>query len=279
MTGTSVTRRDSFERLKAGPALFSGLPGEEVRLEALTAHLTARGFEGGVYVATPDGEGVLWIRTGAPQDAWVFEADGAEALIGANGFERLRQMAARGAISVIAGAVPAPPMAAAAPVPPAAAPAPSAAAPAPPVAAFAAAPAAAGPGPPAEPHAAAASDVLTLPVPGPPASGAGTSVQIEPPPHPWPAILEEVAERVARHRGPKLAGRFTSALQNALTPHGGHVEERRITVPPLPESTWRGIVEAACAPIVAIAGRAFVDRTIAAAERKVTGAGEEARVR
>jgi len=39
--------------------------------------------------------------------------------------------------------------------------------------------------------------------------------------------------------------------------------------PELSESTWRIVVEAACAPITAVAGRAFVDRTIAAADRDV----------
>jgi len=51
--------------------------------------------------------------------------------------------------------------------------------------------------------------------------------------------------------------------------HGGRIEGDEIIAPPLSESTWRAVVEAGCAPIVAVAGRAFVDRTIAAAERAV----------
>ncbi len=91
----------------------------------------------------------------------------------------------------------------------------------------------------------------------------------EPPSHPWAAILEDVAERVERHRGPKLAARFAAALDAALAAHGGRLEGGRIVAPELSESTWRIVVEAACAPITAVAGRAFVDRTIAAADREV----------
>jgi hypothetical protein len=91
----------------------------------------------------------------------------------------------------------------------------------------------------------------------------------EPPSHPWAAILEDVAERVDRHRGPKLAARFAAALDAALAAHGGRLEGGRIVAPELSESTWRIVVEAACAPITAVAGRAFVDRTIAAADREV----------
>jgi hypothetical protein len=90
---------------------------------------------------------------------------------------------------------------------------------------------------------------------------------VDAPTHPWPAILTEIASRVARHRGQRLAARFLDALAHTLAADGGEVHGERITAPPLPESTWRVIVEAACAPVIAVAGRAFIDRTITAAER------------
>jgi hypothetical protein len=105
-----------------------------------------------------------------------------------------------------------------------------------------------------------------------PGGGAAHEVSMEPPARPWPAILSDVATRVVRHRGAKLAAQFTAALGRALEEHGGRIDGDRIVAPPLPESTWRGIVEAGCAPITAVAGRAFVDRTIAAAERAVLDA-------
>ncbi len=104
------------------------------------------------------------------------------------------------------------------------------------------------------------------------------AISTEPPAHPWPAILEQVAVRVARSRGPRLAAQFAAALNRALERHGGSMDGERVRAPQLPESTWRTIVEAACAPIVTIAGRAFTDRTIAASERAVvdgTDAGAE----
>ncbi|MBM3469420.1 MAG: hypothetical protein FJX73_01305 [Armatimonadetes bacterium] len=102
------------------------------------------------------------------------------------------------------------------------------------------------------------------------------AVATEPPAHPWPVILEHVAVRVARSRGPRLAAQFAAALNRALERHGGGMDGERVHAPQLPESTWRVIVEAACAPVVAIAGRAFTDRTIAASEREVAGGGDEA---
>jgi len=85
---------------------------------------------------------------------------------------------------------------------------------------------------------------------------------------PWPRTLEGVAERVARHRGQRLAQRFTATLAAAIAPYGGRVEGTRVVAPPMSEAAWRVVVEAACDPIVAVAGRAFVDKTIAAAERE-----------
>jgi hypothetical protein len=78
-----------------------------------------------------------------------------------------------------------------------------------------------------------------------------------------------MAARVVRHRGAKLAGQFAGALAHALGEHGGRLDGDRVVAPPLSETVWRTIVEAACVPIVSVAGRAFVDRTIAAAERAV----------
>lgn len=95
------------------------------------------------------------------------------------------------------------------------------------------------------------------------------AVATEPPAHPWPAILEHVAVRVARSRGPRLAAQFDAALNRALERYGGGMDGERVHAPQLPESTWRIVVETACAPVVAIAGRAFIDRTIAASERAV----------
>jgi hypothetical protein len=91
---------------------------------------------------------------------------------------------------------------------------------------------------------------------------------VEPSRRPWPRTLEGVAERVARHRGQRLAQRFTATLAAAIAPHGGRLEGTRVVAPPMSEAAWRVIVEAACEPIVAVAGRAFVDKTIAAAERE-----------
>ena len=96
---------------------------------------------------------------------------------------------------------------------------------------------------------------------------------------PWPRTMEGVAERVARHRGQRLAQRFTSTLAAALAPHGGRVDGSRVYAPPISEAAWRVIVETACEPIIAVAGRAFVDRTIAAAERDAAGAGDSGAAR
>ncbi len=252
-----MSRRAAFETLRAGPALVSSLPAEVVDIDRLVAHLVARGFGGGVHVAGGAADGLLWIYEGGPQEAWSFEAGGTEAvLLGEPGRDLIRQIAAQGArVSVFVGAPP--------PVPAPTAwenPAPAPREPA-----------------PLEP--ASSTPAPDMPAPSrtePPravkshASGPGVGTSDEPSPHPWPAILEDVAERVARHRGQRLASRFTTALEAALAPYGGRVANGRISAPPLDRSTWRVVVETACAPVVAIAGRAFVDRTIAAAERHIT---------
>ncbi|MDR7521017.1 MAG: hypothetical protein QN168_00990 [Armatimonadota bacterium] len=275
-----ATRREIFDRIRAGPALFAGIPGAEVDIDRLAAHLAARGFDAGVYASDDHLEGVLWIQGGSPQDTWYFEAGGEEALLPVlPGHHLLRDLAARGgAVSVHIGTLPqaADPTADVEPAPdspfapPGVAPdglfvprRPAAAAPV-----FAAGP--------------AGTERATLPDLAPPAqevvpyTAAGEvqrdlpAIAIpEPPPHPWPAILSDVSARVARLRGPRLAALFLGALERALAGYGGRVHGDRIEAPALPESAWRAIVEAACAPIVAVAGRAFMDRTIAAAERSV----------
>lgn len=273
-----MSRRAALEALRAGPALVANLPVDVVDLDRLVAHLVARGFDGGVHIAGAGVEGLLWVYDGAPREAWIFEAGGIEAVLqGEPGRDIVRQIATKGgAVSVHPGSPPAPTL------------------PAVPVVPEAETTARAEPAPPPEPQ------YVSIPVPKPPrepvrpapvesyaASHAAVSAtqppgdvaqippEEDPSPLPWPAILEEVAERVARHRGPRLAARFMSAVGSALAPYGGRIAGGRIVAPPLARSTWRIVVETACGPVVAIAGRAFVDRTIAAAERHVTGGTRE----
>ncbi len=255
-----MSRRAALEALRAGPALIVNLPVEVVDLDRLVGHLVARRFGGGVHISGTGVEGLLWVYNGAPREAWIFEAGGMEAVLqGEPGRDIVRQIAARGgAVSVHPGTMPAPvpthadspagpieetPTASPEPVRPE----------------------------PAVTHAAAA--------PTSPAADLPQIPQIppeeDPSPLPWPAILEEVAERVARHRGPRLAARFMSAVGSALAPYGGRIADGRIVTPPLARSTWRIVVETACGPVVAIAGRAFVDRTIAAAERHIAGGAKD----
>jgi hypothetical protein len=301
-----MTLRESLETLRAGPALMAGLPGDEVDVERLIAHLVAYGFSGGVHLTDHETESLLWVHDGAPQDVWFFEAGGSEAaLAGVLGHDLFHQMAARGGmVSVFVGHPPQPAAAPVAdePVAPAAeasheTSAPAAATVTPPAAPVAPPVVESHPGrdlpaddvearahePPRtapEPPRAAPEPIRVAPesvraaAPPPPVDAVAAAPRTEPtipepPSHPWAAILEDVAERVARHRGPKLAARFMAALESALAAQGGRIEGGRIVAPGLPESTWRIVVEAACAPITAIAGRAFVDRTIAAAEREV----------
>ncbi|MDR7484310.1 MAG: hypothetical protein QN187_03185 [Armatimonadota bacterium] len=276
-----ATRREIFDRVRAGPALFAGIPGAEVDIDRLAAHLAARGFNAGVYASDDHLEGVLWIQDGTPQDTWYFEAGGEEALLPmVPGHHLLRDLAARGgAVSVHIGTLPqaadltadvepAPdsPFA-----PPGVAPeglvVPRPSTTAAPV--FAAEPAGTGHAGPL-PHLAPPAQEAALDTAASEVQPGLPSIAIpEPPPHPWPAILSDVSARVARLRGPRLASLFLGALDKALAGYGGQVHGDRIEAPVLPESAWRAIVEAACSPIVAIAGRAFMDRTIAAAERSV----------
>lgn len=263
-----MSRRAALDALRAGPALVANLPVDVVDLDRLIAHLVARGFGGGVFIAGTGVEGLLWLYDGAPREAWIFEAGGMEAVLqGEPGRDIVRQIATKGgAVSVHPGSAPA-------------APAPSGqeaqepvrVEPAsPPEPASARIPIAESAPEPTRPEP-AGSHPAAAPTPRPSAVPPQTPPEEDPSPLPWPAILEEVAERVARHRGPRLAARFMSAVGSALAPYGGRIANGRIIAPPLARSTWRIVVETACAPVVAIAGRAFVDRTIAAAERHITG--------
>ncbi len=267
-----MSRRATLEALRAGPALVSNLPVEVVDLDRLIAHLVARGFDGGVHIAGNGVEGLLWVYDGAPREVWIFESGGIEAILqGEPGRDIVRQIATKGgAVSVHPGTAPPqvplpepavpdtearrvvaePP-----PQPVVSLPTPEPATPVPPA--------------PAPPYAVVGSTGSTTP---PAEAISQMPPEEDPSPLPWPEILEEVAERVARHRGPRLAARFMSAVGSALAPYGGRVANGRIIAPPLARSTWRVVVETACGPVVAIAGRAFVDRTIAAAERHVAGA-------
>jgi hypothetical protein len=223
------------------------VPAEAVDLAALVGHLVARGFEGGILVSDTETDGVLWIARGAPQEVWFFTADGTEAVLGGGaGRELLQQIAARGGTLSVLATLPDLPWTEVAEGSPAAAPS-------------AAVPVA---GTPAARWQAAAAGAAA----GAPATSV---VTVEPPGHPWPEILEGFARRLARHRGEKLASRFLGSLHRQLAPHGGRVEGGRIVAPVLPEATWRQIVETACSAVVAVAGRAFVDLTIAAAEREL----------
>lgn len=266
------SRRLVLDTLREGPTLFAGLPGEEVDLDALAAHLVARGIDGGIHVTDGSLEGLLWIQQGEPGETWFFEAAGQEAVLPmTSSRDLLLDIAARGgAISVFVGTQPDALTArfASATGEPASS-------------LFVAGPMAAvdttvsaisveprmpvdGAGPPA----------VAMPAPGmqaavrPEVSGAAAGPQPGwmPPAQRWPAILAEVRARIARHRGPKLAAQFTAALTEALREHGGSADGGHIVAPPLSEAAWRDVAEAACAPVAAVAGRAFVDRTIAAAE-------------
>lgn len=283
-----MNRRQALEALRAGPALVTDFPGDAVDVDGLLAHLIARGFEGGIYLADLEMESLVWVHDGAAQDAWFFDVEGGEAVLpGLSGHDLFREMAANGSmLSVYVGEPPdvaigqtaGPPSAAPATVfqvPGSTAPPESPEAPAVPAGhapPAADAPVVERPGVESAPErivaTVATEPALVAPAPVPPAPVA------EPSPRPWPRILEGVAERVARHRGQRLAQRFIATLAAALAPHGGRVDGERIFAPPMSEAAWRTIVEAACAPIVAVAGRAFVDRSIAAAAQDARNPGQ-----
>jgi hypothetical protein len=273
------SRRGILDALREGPALFAGLPGDEVDLDRLMAHLASRRFVGGLYVSDPLGEGVLWIRDGQPDEAWFFEVEGHEAVLSAaDAQDLLRDIADRnGSVTVLAGVPDTEPpvtLSSSEAVPPfvtSTAPATHHSLDLPPPAPVArAAPAVVEPAvvepvvvEPPSPAVVAVADDALAPVPD------------EPSAHPWASILPELIARVARHRGPRLAGLFMAALDRSLAAHGGHLEDGRVVAPPLSESTWRAVVEEACAPVVSIAGRAFVDRTIVAVERAIFEVGPQ----
>ena len=279
-----MDRRQALELLRAGPALVTDFPGDAVDIDGLLAHLIGRGFEGGIYLADLEMESLVWVHDGEAQDAWFFDVDGGEAVLaGAGGHDLFREMASNGStLSVYVGAPPDVAFGQAA-GPPSAAPATVFKVPgqglvrSQPMPAFE----------PAE-----GSEVVTAPPvvepvapmsdahPAPAPSAAGEQVATEPvapveaSTRPWPRTMEGVAERVARHRGQRLAQRFISTLAAALAPHGGRVDGFSVYAPPISEAAWRVIVETACEPIIAVAGRAFVDRAIAAAERDAAGDGD-----
>lgn len=310
-----MNRRQALEALRAGPALVTDFPGDAVDIDGLLAHLIGRGFEGGIYLADLEMESLVWVNDGEAQDAWFFDVDGGEAVLaGAGGHDLFREMASHGStLSVYVGAPPdvafgqaaGPPSAAPATVfkvpgqslvtssaIPAVEPAEvsgvAAGAPPPPMIVKPVAsppkeavpvapvreapPAPARETPPARPREASVAPVPVLQA-GEPVAPVEASTRA------WPRIMEGVAERVARHRGQRLAQRFTSTLAAALAPHGGRVDGSRVYAPPISEAAWRVIVETTCESIIAVAGRAFVDRTIAAAERDAAGAGDSGAVR
>jgi hypothetical protein len=274
-----------------------------VDLDRLAAHLAERGIDAGVYATDGSLEGLLWIQQGMPGDTWFFEAGGQEAVLPVTtSRDLLLDIAARGGtISVHVGTQPGLVSQLAA----AQEPSPFMFSTRPPVtyetsvvvhdiapavrepvlsqdpAGYAArfdvtAPAhgipadmPVEPGPHTAEEAAPAGETVSPDLVPPAEEASDGAVSMEPPSHPWPAILAEMAARIVRHRGPKLAAQFAAALGKTLAEHGGRIDGDEIIAPALPESTWRAIVEAGCAPIVAVAGRAFVDRTIAAAERAV----------
>ncbi|MGQ0570483.1 MAG: hypothetical protein ACT4P5_13325 [Armatimonadota bacterium] len=284
------TRRQILDAVRAGPTLFAGLPGGEVDIDQLAVCLVARGFEGGVHVTDGIMEGVLWIQDGATGETWFLEADGEDAVLPVEPeHDSFRDIVASGVVSVFIGT---PPKLAILEPPAASAAGPQVAPPLDPSPVSSIVPptmsterpGVAGlshqtrqePPPPAASTAAASPPatevgVATLQsgVVAEPAPDAQDAVTAEPTQRPWPTILSDVMTRVVHHRGPRLAALFVAALSEALAQHGGSINGDRVSAPPLPESTWRAIIEEGCAPVVAIAGRAFTDRTIAAAERTV----------
>jgi hypothetical protein len=248
------SRRHALDALRRGPALFAGLPGDEVDLDRLAAHLVRRRIQASIYVTDGSLEGLLWFHPGAPGEAWFFEAGGADAVLPVTSSrDLLWEIASRGGqVSVFLGA---PPPIVLAEVDPSA-------------------PVVEGGAPPDdldEPPGSEPEVELEQPWEAEP-----TAEPAEPSAQPWPAILAEVMARVIRQRGPRLGAHFADALARALAPYGGYVEDGRVVAPPLTEADWRGIVEAGCVPVVSVAGRAFVERTIASAERAVQEARGDA---
>jgi hypothetical protein len=334
----TFTRRQTIDACREGPALFSGLPGNEIDLERLTEFAAGRGLDAAIHVIDGTLEGILWLKGGAPGEAWFLEADGGETIVPIEPEqELLRDIAASGTVSCYiaspeagAGAAPRPASSASAGArseprrraPTEAAPAASA----PEVAGVAGIPlpnvlrdtpaVIADDRPPAvdrrpadgssggERSSRGASET-TAPPPvreetdgrdgsaigsepaafvAPPAAVPPAAPEVrepaEPawrtapqpvpaPSKPWPAILIEVRARVAKQRGKRLAERFIGALGKALEAHGGRVDQDRVIAPPLSDEQWEGVIDAACGPVVAVAGRAWTNRTFHAAEQTV----------
>jgi hypothetical protein len=259
--------RQILDQIRTGPALFAGLPGDEVDLDRLTAHLAARRVDGGIYVTDGALEGILWVQDGGAGDTWFFEEGGPDAVLpAASGRELLGEIARRGGLTSVflwrlpvavttggGSAAAVLPASLRAGVPPPEAPPASPATEPVPVAEITDVP--------ATPEALA--EALAEAV------AAVAAEQLEPSVRPWPAILAEVLRRLVRQRGPKMGGMFSHALAQALAARGGRVDDEQVAAPPLPEPVWRQVVEEASAPVVAVAGRAFVDRLVAAAERAI----------
>jgi hypothetical protein len=339
----TLTRRQTIDACRGAPALFAGLPGNEIDLERLTDFVGAQALDAAIHVIDGTLEGILWVAGGAPGEAWFLEAEGGETIVPIEPeHELLRDIAASGIVSCYVTTIeaaralppaerrkmprprPAPGVRAAAGAdaidtslprilrtPPAAADR-SAAPPlleAPPTAAR---PPGAPPSeaPPSEaPHpqvdapptpsapawrhhatlSAPSPPVLSPSVPEPEAPSLGWPAREsrtpepftshtptpdretapEPATRPWGAMLAEVRVRVAKQRGKRLAERFIDALEAALHAYGGRLDGETVIAPPLSDGQWAAIVAGACAPVVAVAGRAWTDRTLEAAERTV----------
>lgn len=262
-------RRQLLDQVRAGPALFAGLPGDEVDFDRLVAHLAGRRFPGGIYATDGALEGVLWVAEGGAGEAWFFEESGPEAILPApSGRDLLAEIARRGGLVSVFLRPPSELIAAQEP-------AVESAPPSRPAPAVEAVPA------PAAPPGVPVAEITDVPA-TPEALAAALAEAVaavsdqegEPSSRPWPAILLEVQRRLARQRGVKLSAMFAQALARALGARGGAADGERIAAPPLPEAAWRNVVEEAAAPVAAVAGRAFVDRLIAAAERAVEEAEE-----
>jgi hypothetical protein len=338
----TLTRRQTIDACREGPALFSGLPGNEIDLERLTEFAAARGLDAAIHVIDGTLEGILWLKGGAPGEAWFLEADGGETIVPIEPEqELLRDIAASGTVSCYIASPEAATGTASRPASSASAgartetrrrpPAPAASArevagvadiPLPNVlrdtpaatsddraTAVDGRPADGSPGDERSSHRASETTapsparegtggrggsttgsepaaVVAPPAVAPPAVARPASAPAPPevrepeepawriapqpaPSKPWPAILIEVRARVAKHRGKRLAERFIGALGKALEAHGGRVDQDRVIAPPLSDEQWEGVIDAACGPVVAVAGRAWTNRTFHAAEQTV----------
>jgi hypothetical protein len=96
----TLTRRQSVDVCRRGPALFVGLPGSEIDIERLSEFVIGRGLDAAIHVIDGTLEGILWIKRGAPGEAWFLEADGGETIVPIEPErELLRDIAASGTVS------------------------------------------------------------------------------------------------------------------------------------------------------------------------------------